>query len=306
MVSSSAAWSLLVAAAGCVGAAADPAASGLAAEVYANSVMRGVPTCTKTVGNGFSLDVASLCGPAHAAVSLVAGQYSIRLTGTLTTSAAAAKWYAFTSKVGPTSMVRLWIDDHRLVDAWDPNRHGHQPPTDTPTTPGLMPNVTISSTRPVFVRVDLRPMNSTSPIEFTLNWSDEPGGALTPVPDSALSPAVSPVQQKRRHQQERASKGWNHWQRKSQVSIQSLPHQFGVALSVQNASGWRYANALPEARSRQVKMGAHAFDGECSTPPPPVSPPSPSPRPALPWPASAAKSATSAAPRRSQNRAWKN
>ena len=48
------------------------AGGGLTAEVYANSVMRGVPVCAATVQNGFSLSAASLCGAAHAA-SLVPG-----------------------------------------------------------------------------------------------------------------------------------------------------------------------------------------------------------------------------------------
>jgi hypothetical protein len=94
-------------------------ATGLTAEVYTNSVMRGAPLCTKTVANGFSSDAKSLCSAASAA-PLVAGQYSIRLTGTLTAAAAAAKWYAFTATVS-TAMVRL-----ATTGSWtpvDPERH---------------------------------------------------------------------------------------------------------------------------------------------------------------------------------------
>ena len=116
-----------------IGATAIAAAEhGLTAQVYANSVMRGTPACTFTVQNGFKASAQSLCGPKHAA-GLVPGQYSIRLTGMLTAAGAAssaAQWHKFTSTVGPSAMVRLWVDDHRLVDAWDPKRHaapGHAP-----------------------------------------------------------------------------------------------------------------------------------------------------------------------------------
>eukprot|EP01052_Picozoa_sp_SAG31_P022936 SAG31_NODE_1852_length_7072_cov_12.649792_4_plen_521_part_00 len=142
----------------------------------------------------------------------------------------------------------------------------------------------MAAARPVFVRVDLRPM--AGPVEFTLSWTADPGSQPVAIPASALAPTVSTAQRRRRDLQESTATGWNHcriytlfyifiiyivhctgwshWQRHSQIAVQSLPHQFGISLSVQNASGARYAGALPEPRSRQVKMGPHAFDGSYS------------------------------------------
>ena len=96
------------------------AASGLTAEVYANSVMRGTPVCTRVVPNGWRVESAEALCPAWNGV-FMPNQLSIRLTGTLTAEGA-SKWHRFTATVGPTALVRLWVDDLRLVDAWTP-RH---------------------------------------------------------------------------------------------------------------------------------------------------------------------------------------
>eukprot|EP01052_Picozoa_sp_SAG31_P022937 SAG31_NODE_1852_length_7072_cov_12.649792_5_plen_313_part_00 len=100
------------------GSKAVVSAGGLTAEVYANSVMRGEPVCTTVLPNGFSRTAGTLCAGNPAA--LVPGSYSVRLSGTLTAPEPQPKWYAFSATVGPSAMVRLWVDDHRLVDAWDP------------------------------------------------------------------------------------------------------------------------------------------------------------------------------------------
>ena len=39
--------------------------------------------------------------------------------------------------------------------------------------------------------------------------------------------------QQNRQNPRRPGSGWNHWQRDSQLSVQALPQQFGVQLSVQ-------------------------------------------------------------------------
>ena len=292
------------------------AASGLTAEVYANSVMRGTPVCTRVVPNGWRVESAEALCPAWNGV-FMPNQLSIRLTGTLTAEGA-SKWHRFTATVGPTALVRLWVDDLRLVDAWTPRHaeaasngsvvvprgysfwdhaniarahddfsngkivgpesaedcaarcdelksdgcigfvatpatgtistcylrkvlnatsgcageiattsrpysvytrnsscelpHGWTPPgvpaggthappplPDSPTTPYLLPNVTLGSERPVFVRVDLRPADTTEPIMLSLNWTADPtpDAATPPIPSSALSPAVSDVQRQR-------------------------------------------------------------------------------------------------------------
>jgi hypothetical protein len=305
------------------------AATGLTAEIYANSVMRGAPVCSRVVSNNFALSPQELC-PAWNGVFLP-GQLSIRLTGTLTAEGA-AKWTRFTTTVGPTAMVRLWVDDHRIVDAWSPRgadshaaaeaaaaapagytlwehtnipaQHGEFPtgkvsnpesakdcaarcdelksegcigfvatpatgapttcymrklqkpgaPTcataiktaggysvytrnsscafpagwqpagpaiapsppvlpDSPSTPALLPNVTMGSDRPVFIRVDLRPMvdpetaTTATPIMLALNYTTDPAAETTLIPDSAFSPNVSAPQLKRRQLQETAGSG---------------------------------------------------------------------------------------------------
>jgi hypothetical protein len=98
-------------------AADGAAASGLTAEIYANSVMRGTPACTMTVPNGWKAKTSTLC----AGTTLVPGEFSIRLTGTLA-APGSPRWHNFTATVGTTAMVRLWVDDHRLVDAWHPRQ----------------------------------------------------------------------------------------------------------------------------------------------------------------------------------------
>ena len=203
------------------------AASGLTAEVYANSVMRGTAVCTHVVPNGWKVESAHELCPAWNGV-FMPDQVSIRLTGTLTAQSP-AQWHRFTATVGPTAMVRLWVDDHRIVDAWGP-RTG--PDTDSPSTPALLPNVTIGAERPVFVRVDLRPANLSTPVSFSLDWTVDPAAEAptTPIPQSALSPNVSATQLQRRLLQEAASTGWNHWARRSQLAQIALPQHVGVEL----------------------------------------------------------------------------
>ena len=367
---------------------ANGASGGLTAEVFANSVMRGTPICKRTVPNGFSLQPEALC-PSWNGI-FTPGEYSIRLTGTLSASGA-ARWHRFTTTVGPSAMVRLWVDDHRLVDAWEPRgggsgggdhgvaagappagyalwsesnipdnhnefptgkidsptsledcakrcdelksagcigfvaaerhatngipatcymrrlpshaagcsaaiqpaaayavytrnssctfpagwtpagKHGSSP--DSPSTPALLPNVTMGSERPVFVRVDLRPMEREDPVTFSLGWTTDPTADTVPVPSSALSPTVSDAQAKRRKLQEAAGTGWSHWARRSQLAQIALPQQVGVQLGIRNASGAVFENALPQPlghdkllpQAAQVQMGAHAYDGSFSS-----------------------------------------
>ena len=120
--------------------------------------------------------------------------------------------------------------------------------------------------RAVFVRADLRPA-ANGPIIFSLNWTTDvaPNAPTPPVPSSALSPNVSAVQKQRRALQERASTGWNHWARRSQLAQIALPQHVGVELSIRNASGATYAKALPEPQKTQVRMGPHAYDGSFSS-----------------------------------------
>jgi hypothetical protein len=231
----------------------------LVEQIYANSVMRGTPVCRTVVPNGFRKAATALCGAANGG-RLSPGEYSIRLTGTLSASSP-QQWHNFSATVGPTALVRLWVDDHRLVDAWSPRPSGD---TDTPTTPGLLPNITMGSERPVFVRADLRPMDD-SPVQFALSWATGSATTHTLIPSEHFSPQVSSQQSARRALQVAAATGWNHWARRSQLAQIALPQQVGVELSIKNSSGALYSGALPEPQRTQVRMGVHAFDGSYSS-----------------------------------------
>jgi hypothetical protein len=250
--------------ASCVLSPVDAAAGehGLTAEVYANTVMRGNHVCKTVLPNGFHTERAGLCGPRVAGL-LVPGGYSIRLTGTLA-APGPRQWHNFTVAVGRTALVRLWVDDHRLVDAWSPRTAGD---TDAPTTPGLLPNITMGSERPVSVRVDLRPMDD-YPLQLALSWTVGLNADHAPpvlIPPQLLMPEVSPPQAARRVLQEAAATGWNHWARRSQLAQIALPQQVGVVLGIENSSGSVYTAGLPEPRKTQVRMGPHAYDGSFSS-----------------------------------------
>ena len=158
----------------------------LHAEMFGNSVMRATPRCTITLPNAVNETLVSLC-------SGMAGvrpeEASVRLTATLTSKQEQAEqeeWYRFAVSVGPLAWVRLWVDDHRLLDQWS---GPHEP---TPTTPSLLPNVSLSSSRPVFVRLDLRPWASW--LALNLTWRRAGEAAPRTVPDESLSPSISSQQ----------------------------------------------------------------------------------------------------------------
>jgi hypothetical protein len=116
------------------------------------------------------------------------------------------------------------LQDHRLVDAWGSHKEA------SPSTPGLLPNVSLAISRPVFIRVDLRPWSNR--LAFRLDWTSSPDGTPAAIPPAALSPAVSPQQQQRRTLQERAATGWNQWVRSSNLAQVVLPQQVGVDLGI--------------------------------------------------------------------------
>lgn len=123
---------LVAMAAVAVQSAPTDAANGLKVEVYGNSVMRGVPRCTAVMANGFSTTVSAACkGSTHpiepcdangvnstTSATTTCSQTSVRITATLAPPAMAATWYNFSATVGEKAWVRLWIDDHRIIDAW--------------------------------------------------------------------------------------------------------------------------------------------------------------------------------------------
>ena len=90
----------------------------LRVEVYANSVSRGVPRCNTTLPNdGAQRALRELC---PALRDTPAASVSVRITGTLTAAAEqnGSRWYRFGIRATSTTWTRLWVDDHRLVDAW--------------------------------------------------------------------------------------------------------------------------------------------------------------------------------------------
>jgi hypothetical protein len=236
--------------------AAATASPGLRVEVYGNSVMGGTPRCTTTLPNDFNRSIASLCPAAS-----LGDDCSLRIEGTLTAAAATSpEWRAFSVSVGRAAWVRLWIDDHRLVDQWS------GPHSDPAVTPGLLPNVTLAADRPVFVRVDLRPWAPWAAL--ALSWRADAAQPFALIPTaSALSDTVSSAQTKRRVLQRRAASGWNQWARHSQLANIVLPQQVGVDLALkQRATGATYTRALvvPTHGAKvdnAVRMGSHAYDG---------------------------------------------
>ena len=94
------------------------AAASLRVELYANSVMRGTPRCNITVPNdGVERALSVLC-PALGTASAPGSPISTRITGTLTSPSAAPTWYRFALSMATGRFARLWVDDHRLIDAW--------------------------------------------------------------------------------------------------------------------------------------------------------------------------------------------
>ena len=239
----------------------------LHAEMFGNSVMRATPRCTITLPNAVNETLVSLC-------SGMAGvrpeEASVRLTATLTSKQEQAEqeeWYRFAVSVGPLAWVRLWVDDHRLLDQWS---GPHEP---TPTTPSLLPNVSLSSSRPVFVRLDLRPWASW--LALNLTWRRAGEAAPRTVPDESLSPSISSQRVARRALQERAATGWRPWARHSNTAQIHLPQQVGVDFTVRDRSTGReyhdggllrpqFPSGNPPEPPVPVRMGLHAFDGSYS------------------------------------------
>jgi hypothetical protein len=124
----------------------------------------------------------------------------------------------------PCRVTLINLQDHRLVDAWGSHKEA------SPSTPGLLPNVSLAISRPVFIRVDLRPWSNR--LAFRLDWTSSPDGTPAAIAAAALSPTVSPQQQQRRTLQERAATGWNQWVRSSNLAQVVLPQQVGVDLGI--------------------------------------------------------------------------
>ena len=161
-------------------------------------VVRGTAVCEVAVANGFAGTPVELCGAAA-----LTGNWTATVTGSLRVGNWPAQWVAFSVGVAAGSGVRLWVDDVRLVDAWPA-----QPSTE-PTTPALLPNVTLSAAREVAVRAELRPNGPT--IALQLRWRADAGQAWAPVPLAALSPSTPPAEVQRRALQDKISVGWNTW-----------------------------------------------------------------------------------------------
>eukprot|EP00051_Salpingoeca_urceolata_P013522 m.169852 g.169852 ORF g.169852 m.169852 type:complete len:934 (+) comp17815_c0_seq5:96-2897(+) len=252
------------------GASADE--QGLTVQLFDNSVMRGTPHCTKVLHNGFHLNTDSFCGGALSGRDASLGTMSLRITGTLTVPEGAGtasavlsgEWYAFAITVGTQHWVRLWVDDHRLVDQWS---GPHDP---TPVTHALLPNVTLSASRPVFLRADMRLFSSD--VNVTVLWRNDPHAPPSPVPPSTLRPVIPDTQQLRWTLQDNAARGWNHWYRKSFLALVALPQQVGIDLGIRDRrSMTEFRNALlkPQFPHRgnppvPVRLGYHLYDGSFS------------------------------------------
>ena len=160
---------------------------------------------------------------------------ALRITATLSSEEVADEWHCFGVIVGPLAWVRLWVDDHRLVDQWS------GPHDAAPITPSLLPNVTLSSARPVFVRLDMRPRASWAALNLT--WCRAADASPRMVTGARLAPNVSSQQRARRELQERAATGWRPWWRHSNTAQIALPQQVGIDFTVRAlTSGLEYTD----------------------------------------------------------------
>lgn len=273
----------------------------LSVEVFANSVMRGEPRCRLNLSNEFNVSLADAC---EAMLNAEPHQSSLRITATLTAPSSTIEWYRFGVGVGRLAWVRLWVDDHRIVDQWS---GPHEP---IPTTPGLLPNVSLISTRPASIRLDMRPWASWAALNFT--WQRSADDAPRAVPNASLTSNVSGPQRARRALQERTAFGWRPWARHSNTAQIALPQQVGLDFTVRDrTSGLVYSDRgllrpqLPSGHPPKppvpVHMGPHAFDGsiaELSFVPFPVGTPGASAAAALDltWAAASADSSSSHTP----------
>jgi hypothetical protein len=217
--------------------------------------MMGTPHTVQVLPNGFNISLADVL----AKYSLGVEGLSVRVTGMLT--ATSSQWHRFGVLVDPRTLIRLWIDDHRLIDEWAYNPNAGP----SPVTHSLLPNVSMTS-RPVSIRVDMRPNSTFAALQ--LRWAVDPSETDQLIPASQLSPEVSSQQKKRRFLQERTARGWNQWARASNLAEVVLPHQVGVDLGIHDGlSGKTFRSGLLNPQfhnSPPVRMGNHAFDGSFS------------------------------------------
>ena len=126
-------------------AAVTRVSASLRVEVYGNSVSRGTPRCNTTLPNdGATLQLRTFC---PSLLGTPASSVSLRITGTLTAAQSGSKWYRFGIRATKSSWTRLWVDDHRLVDAWGDAAATATADLAMPVTPSLLPNVTLSPSR---------------------------------------------------------------------------------------------------------------------------------------------------------------
>ena len=79
---------------------------------------RGIPRCNITLANGFSAALPSLCPALLDQPVPSSDSVSLRVTGSLTPSGQG--WRRFGVLTSPWAWLRLWVDDHRLIDEWSP------------------------------------------------------------------------------------------------------------------------------------------------------------------------------------------
>ena len=79
---------------------------------------RGTPRCNITLANGFNAPLPSLCPALLDPPVPGSDAVSLRVTGSLTPSGQG--WRGFGVLTSPGAWLRLWVDDHRLIDEWSP------------------------------------------------------------------------------------------------------------------------------------------------------------------------------------------
>lgn len=233
--------------------------TGLRAAWYSNSMLApSSPSSNNCSGviTALSLeytDAASIACEGSAAQRPSLELFTARFDGTLTAPAPGSWEFRVVTNGG----VRLWVDDHIIVDSscdtpfqsplspFSPAQHSSFPDRDHPrkgpvcgswdTPNGTVTlagrdNVTHHIEQGLHIRLEWLHAGG-GPARLALYWrpgtpstvSTHPGGGFVTIPASALSPTLSRAEEWRQALQRGLSKGWNTWMRDNAMRTQLHP-----------------------------------------------------------------------------------
>jgi putative isomerase len=176
----------------------------------------------------------------------VPGPFGALFLGTVFPPSPAPVWFAaaFGSSVG--SFLRLWIDDHFLINAQA--RNG--------SAIGYYPLV-------------LRPGGSLLRVEFaaigeapfvSIQWGPTGAGPWSSVPPTLLSPSLPPAEAAYQNARAAEEVGWNTWASGDMLASVQLPSGLSFTLSFYDARA-RRATARVNMACAGVRVGLHAARG---------------------------------------------